>query len=90
MYLFQTREPMARPMSLSLAVALLGVTRADVTMTMTMAMAITMTRADVTIDLSKAELDRESGNYCVIQKVRGEGGEPSLCFFKTNKIHYGG
>ena len=25
--------------------------------------------SDVTIDLSKAELDAESGNYCVIQKV---------------------
>jgi hypothetical protein len=26
-------------------------------------------RADVTIDLSKAMLDEESGNFCVIQKV---------------------
>ena len=25
--------------------------------------------ADVTIDLSKAELDQESGNFCVLQKV---------------------
>ena len=29
-----------------------------------------LTSSDVTIDLSKAELDEESGNYCVIQKVR--------------------
>ena len=26
---------------------------------------------DVLIDLSKAELDEETGNFCVIQKVRG-------------------
>ena len=26
--------------------------------------------SDVIIDLSKAELDEESGNFCVIQKVR--------------------
>ena len=26
---------------------------------------------DVVIDLSKAELDEETGNFCVIQKVRG-------------------
>ena len=55
-------------MCLSLAVALLGVTRAD-----------------VTIDLSKAELDTESGNYCVIQKVRGK--ETKLCCFTSNKTH---
>ena len=26
--------------------------------------------SDVTIDLSKAMLDEETGNYCVVQKVR--------------------
>lgn len=26
--------------------------------------------SDVVIDLSKAKLDEESGNYCVIQKVK--------------------
>ena len=26
---------------------------------------------DVVIDLSKAELDKETGNFCVVQKVGG-------------------
>ena len=34
-------------------------------------------RAEITIDLSKAELDKESGNFCVIQKV-GVGGWMTL------------
>ena len=34
-------------------------------------------RAEITIDLSKAELDEESGNFCVIQKV-GVGGWMTL------------
>ena len=33
-------------------------------------LALSTAVADVTIDLSKAEFDEESGNFCVIQKVR--------------------
>ena len=31
---------------------------------------IPLSYQDVVIDLSKAELDKETGNFCVIQKVR--------------------
>ena len=31
---------------------------------------IPLSYQDVVIDLSKAELDKEPGNFCVIQKVR--------------------
>ena len=33
-------------------------------------LAVTATEADVTIDLSRAELDQETGQFCVMQKVR--------------------
>ena len=33
-------------------------------------LALATATADVTIDLSKAEFDQESGNFCVMQKVR--------------------
>jgi hypothetical protein len=33
-------------------------------------LALSTATADVTIDLSKAEFDQESGHFCVMQKVR--------------------